>query len=259
METTPYQRLEQFWQSKGMKNASAFAEAIGKKPATVSALKVRSSQPSSALMKAITQAFPDLNAEFVLFGRGSMLKGGRSLAPAEQYPPAFAGVAEPAPTYATPAPGLGDREVFKILEKLKADHREELKALAAEHKLNMRQLWESKDAELQRAGVMYATLERSEEYFRSRCHWLEGKLGMRAYSPEELKAFEAQEARAESQESAGPAMTWKPGVIGYTRERYMAPQGADTEDASPLRVSFRRQGDEAVVVAEEAEALQDAA
>jgi len=81
METTPYQRLELFWSSKSIKNASAFAESVGIKPATISAIKQRGSRPSSAVMLAIQQAYPDINPDYVLWGTGSMLRDGRSLAP----------------------------------------------------------------------------------------------------------------------------------------------------------------------------------
>lgn len=74
METTPYQRLEMLWLSKGLKNMSAFAEAVGLKPATISAIKQRGSQPSNNVMRAIQQAYPDINPEYILWGTGEMLK-----------------------------------------------------------------------------------------------------------------------------------------------------------------------------------------
>lgn len=76
METTPYQRLEEFWTSKGLKNASAFADAIKRKAGTVSALKLRGSMPGNKLMLAIQQAFPDLNPDYILWNKGTMYLDG---------------------------------------------------------------------------------------------------------------------------------------------------------------------------------------
>ena len=42
MEQSPYQRLELFWQSRRIKNASAFADTVdGLTPSALSAMKAR--------------------------------------------------------------------------------------------------------------------------------------------------------------------------------------------------------------------------
>ena len=81
MEQTPYERLEIFWLAKGIRNMSAFADAVRLKPGTLSAIKQRASKPTAAVLETIQQVFPDLSTEYVLWGRGPMLKDGRSLAP----------------------------------------------------------------------------------------------------------------------------------------------------------------------------------
>ena len=81
MEQTPYDRLEAFWQAKGLRNMSAFADAVRLKPGTLSAIKQRASKPTAAVLEVIQNAFPDLSTEYILWGRGPMLKDGRALAP----------------------------------------------------------------------------------------------------------------------------------------------------------------------------------
>lgn len=82
MDQTPFQRLEMFWLFKHIKNASAFAETVGAgvSAGALSAIKRRGSRPGNDIMRAILNKFPDLNADWVLWGQGEMLVGGRSLA-----------------------------------------------------------------------------------------------------------------------------------------------------------------------------------
>ena len=81
MEQTPYERLEAFWHAKGIRNMSAFADAVRLKPGTLSAIKQRASKPTAAVLEIIQRVFPDLSTEYILWGRGPMLKDGRALAP----------------------------------------------------------------------------------------------------------------------------------------------------------------------------------
>lgn len=111
MELTPYQRLEMFWQTKGIRTASGFAETVGDgvTAAAISAIKKRGSRPGAAIMRAIQNRFPDLNADWVLWGNGEMLLNGRSLTPANQLPPPVPDQLQPSrpgfpvPGEATPA------------------------------------------------------------------------------------------------------------------------------------------------------------
>ena len=85
MEQSPYQRLELFWQHKGLKNATAFAESVkGLTPAALSAMKHRRSTPGTSVLRAIQLAYPDLNGDYLLWGTGPMLRDGRALS---QLPP----------------------------------------------------------------------------------------------------------------------------------------------------------------------------
>lgn len=96
MENTPYQRLELFWLSKGLKNMSAFAEATGLKAATISAIKQRGSRPSSSVLRAIQEAFPDLDADYILWGEtGAIRRLAREThpAPPDARPPALTSAA----------------------------------------------------------------------------------------------------------------------------------------------------------------------
>ena len=99
MELTPYHRLEAFWLAKGLRNMSAFAAAVKLKPGTLSAIKQRASKPTAAVLETIAQAFPDLSTEYILWGRGPMLRDGRALTPVTPSD-------EPPPTPAAPASGL---------------------------------------------------------------------------------------------------------------------------------------------------------
>lgn len=81
MEQAPYARLELFWLFKGLRNMSAFAEATGISPGTLSAIKNRKSMPSPAVMEAILKAYPDISTDYILWGREPMLRDGRTLTP----------------------------------------------------------------------------------------------------------------------------------------------------------------------------------
>lgn len=73
MKNTPYQRLELFWQSLGMKKASAFIDTVpGLTAAALSAMKQRGSRPSAGVMRAIHLVYPDLNTDYILWGTGNI-------------------------------------------------------------------------------------------------------------------------------------------------------------------------------------------
>lgn len=90
MEQTPYDRLELFWTGKGIRNMSAFAELVHLKPGTLSAIKQRASKPTAAVLETIQRVFPDMSPDYILWGRGPMVRDGRALAPAPRPAPAAA-------------------------------------------------------------------------------------------------------------------------------------------------------------------------
>ena len=206
METTPYQRLEAFWLSKGLKNMSAFAEAVKLKPATLSAIKQRSSQPSNAVMQAMQLAFPDLSARYVLWGDGPMLNDGRSLRAATD-------TDEPTPPPASPAAAAG--LPADLLDKLLAQintaadrHREEIAEVKKEHKATLA----TNNRYLQR---VIETLEIENRELKQKVYFLEGRLGLRAYTPEE---------QAAAQQQVEPP---RPKVKGLKNYDHEAPQGVE--------------------------------
>jgi len=70
---TPYQRLELFWQSLGMKKARAFVDSVpGLTSAGISAMKIRGGKPNAETMRAIQRKYPLLNPNYINWGEGDM-------------------------------------------------------------------------------------------------------------------------------------------------------------------------------------------
>ena len=181
MEQTPYERLEAFWQSKGLRNMSAFAEAVRLKPGTLSAIKQRASRPTAAVLEVIQRVFPDLSTEYILWGRGPMLRDGRALtlaAPSDEPPPPRP--AAPGAAAAAPFSGeLLDRLLTQINSQAQ-QHREELALLKKEHNAAMNK---------QTKWAAYTVDKMAEKI-----HFMEGRLGLRPLTAEEVAAQQALEA-----------------------------------------------------------------
>jgi hypothetical protein len=178
MDASPYQRLETFWQSKGLKNMSAFAEAIQLSPGTISAIKQRGSRPSNVVMRAIQSAFPDVSPEWVLWGTGPMLKDGRSLVPVATP------VDEPAAPFAPTAPVIANPDVVTAflgqMAEMTRAHREEILALKKEARKDLRAQAETYTYTINRMADERARLEQ-------RIFELEGRFGLRPPTAEEME------------------------------------------------------------------------
>jgi transcriptional regulator with XRE-family HTH domain len=85
METTPGKRVRMFREAKGYKTASAFAEAAGLKVATLSSIETDRTSPSFDILAILATSFPDLNTDWLLTGKGDMLR------PAAEGQPFFQG------------------------------------------------------------------------------------------------------------------------------------------------------------------------
>lgn len=240
MEQTPYQRLEIFWQSKGLKNMSAFAEAIKLSPGTVSAIKLRGSRPSNVVMLAIQKAFPDLNPEWALWGTGPMLRDGRALTPAPLLPTAD----EPAPAYLAAA---ADPMVGKLLDQLHQKdqaHREDLRKARkdAERRLTAQaKHWQFTVDVMER---QYKDLETQVAELKRENFALKLAAGQRLPTPEEEEAFEkAAEARKAKEEKQKQRAGFKPeGVVAgmalsYHNPDFIRPLPFDQEEVSHLQAA----------------------
>ena len=175
MEQTSYQRLEAFWLAKGLRNMSAFAAAVKLKPGTLSAIKQRASKPTAAVLETIQHAFPDLSTEFILWGRGPMLKDGRALVPAgpsDEPPPTLPAAPAAAPYAAATYSGdVLDRLLSQINSQAQ-QHREELASLKREHRAA--------------TNAQARTAQYNMDAMHAKVHFLEGRLGLRPFTAEEL-------------------------------------------------------------------------
>ena len=176
MDQTPYQRLESFWLAKGLRNMSAFAAAVKLKPGTLSAIKQRASKPTAAVLETIRHAFPDLSTEFILWGRGPMLKDGRALVPAgpsDEPPPTLPAAPAAAAPYAaaTYSGDVLDRLLSQINSQAQ-QHREELASLKREHRAAI--------------NAQAHTAQYNMDAMHAKVHFLEGRLGLRPATAEEL-------------------------------------------------------------------------
>jgi hypothetical protein len=132
MDLSPYQRLELFWQSKGLKNASAFADTVpGLTAAALSAMKKRGNLPSSPVMRSIQAAYPDINPDYILGDTGDMLKDNRSLTPANQLPPPVPSEMQPSRP-GLPIPGKASPQEADFVGKYIARLEKELAAAYAD-------------------------------------------------------------------------------------------------------------------------------
>ena len=188
MELTPYQRLEAFWLAKGLRNMSAFADAVRLKPGTLSAIKQRASRPTAGVLETIQHVFPDLSTEFILWGRGPMLRDGRALAPVtpadEPEPPR---PAAPAAALALPFSGELLDKLLNQINSQAQQHREELAVLKKEHRAAM-------NKQTQWAQYTMDQMALAAEKLSEKIYFMEGRLGLRPFTAEEVAAQLAAEA-----------------------------------------------------------------
>lgn len=79
METTVLERIRIFL-GKNKLTDNQFAKAINVPQTTISGMFVRGGDPKVSLINSIIDAFPELNVEWLLSGKGEMMKGDESTA-----------------------------------------------------------------------------------------------------------------------------------------------------------------------------------
>lgn len=186
MTQTPIDRIEAFCRDKGIGSLSELGRLIGASTGTFSIIKKRGRPPGTQVMQMLSDKYPDLNSNWVLYGRGSMYVDDKRLAPAPFAQPAPAAtpapfaVAEPTPAYGCIAP---DQVAALTLE---------VNELRAENKLlreEVRQIRKEAREDALTQGRNFAAVREDDNILITRLYAkvdeYELRLGYRQPTPEE--------------------------------------------------------------------------
>jgi FtsZ-binding cell division protein ZapB len=237
MELSPIDRIEAFCRDKGIGSLSELGRLIGASAGTFSIIKKRGRPPGTQVMQMLTEKYPDLNANWVLSGRGSMYVNDQRLIPATQLPTP--------PVAAEPTVGYGclSPDFVALLTSEVTDLRAENKALDQELRHARREFREDFIAQARQ----YNSVKINQESFIASQQELikrlytkideyELRLGIRQPTQQEREQMQLQGG-------SEPRMEVKPFGARYRETSYEDPQAAASDEPRGRVIEMYQSGE----------------